>query len=295
MRKSGRKECGFEGCSRAVKAKGYCNGHYQQFRVGKVLCPLQVKYDQAGNVKGEDSCSFPDCPHDALCHGLCDGHYQQKRAGQELQPLQVIRKGQPCSVEGCTRLHAAKGYCHSHYDKWRLYGDPLAPSRRDPSRVEEVDGCLHVHLEGKHGEGKKTLVSCEDLSYIEGRRFWANKEGYVQCKIEGKRISLHRLLLELEATDSREVDHINGDPLDNRRENLRVVTKAQQNQNRKVRSDSETGHRNVHFDSKKDLYRVIVTKDRKRYGHRHKKLEDAVAEAQRLRDELFTHHNEDRV
>lgn len=30
-----------------------------------------------------------------------------------------------CSVEGCGAPHDAKGYCHSHYKRWKLHGNPL--------------------------------------------------------------------------------------------------------------------------------------------------------------------------
>ena len=282
----GDKTCAFKGCSRDVKAKGLCNGHYQQARSGKELRALQPGSRTKNLGK---KCAFLGCTRDAICKGLCDGHYQQKRAGKELAPLQVIRKGQPCSVEGCNRPHEAKGFCHNHYDRWRVYGNPLAKTKADPSAIRECSGHLEVELHGKHSQNGCTKISLEDREFVEGRRFWVSRDGYARCKVDGVSVSLHRLLLGSTVGEDQEVDHINRDRLDNRRENLRVVTKAQQNQNRKVRSDSRTGHRNVHYNSKKDLYRVIVTKDGKRYGHRHKKLEDALAEASALRDQLFTH------
>jgi len=30
-----------------------------------------------------------------------------------------------CSIEGCGREHDAKGFCRSHYKRWKLHGDPL--------------------------------------------------------------------------------------------------------------------------------------------------------------------------
>jgi len=34
-----------------------------------------------------------------------------------------------CAVDGCDKPHDAKGYCNSHYAKFRRYGNPLEPSK----------------------------------------------------------------------------------------------------------------------------------------------------------------------
>jgi hypothetical protein len=120
-----------------------------------------------------------------------------------------------------------------------------------------------------------------------------NSGGYVEGKPEGVKQTLHRYLLGLVLGDPLQGDHIDGDTLNNRRENLRIVTYEQNMQNKKPWGKS--GHRGVYYEAKKDLYRVIVTHKGKRHsGGRHKKLEDAIAAAQALRDRLFTHHNEER-
>lgn len=54
------------------------------------------------------------------------------------------RKAWVCSVEGCGNPHSARGWCHTHYGRWRRHGDPLAavnPVRYAPSDKCRVEGC----------------------------------------------------------------------------------------------------------------------------------------------------------
>lgn len=34
-----------------------------------------------------------------------------------------------CPVDGCDKAVRTKGYCDTHYRRWRKYGDPCAPDR----------------------------------------------------------------------------------------------------------------------------------------------------------------------
>jgi hypothetical protein len=90
------------------------------------------------------------------------------------------------------------------------------------------------------------LVDDEDAALSELR--WCFNHGYAERRerVDGKyvRVSMARVIVGLQRGDPREVDHINGDTLDNRRENLRIVTHAQNGQNiRQLRGSSR--HRGV--------------------------------------------------
>jgi len=58
-----------------------------------------------------------------------------------------------------------------------------------------------------------------------------------------RRISIHRIVMN--PPKGMVVDHINGNALDNRKENLRVCTYSQNSCNKKIRSDSQTGYKGV--------------------------------------------------
>lgn len=34
-----------------------------------------------------------------------------------------------CSIGGCEKEAAGRGWCHAHYKKWQAYGDPLFRKR----------------------------------------------------------------------------------------------------------------------------------------------------------------------
>jgi hypothetical protein len=98
---------------------------------------------------------------------------------------------------------------------------------------------------------------------------WAlSKAGYAYRGIwrdgRGRILLLHRVLLGLDFGDSRQVDHINRDKLDNRRSNLRLsdCTRQQWNKGAGYGTSLERG---VHWQADKRRWRVEIWL----YGRRH--------------------------
>lgn len=75
----------------------------------------------------------------------------------------------------------------------------------------------------------------------------------------GPRVWMHRVIMGLTPGDGLEVDHINGDRLDNRRSNLRVVTRAQNQQNKCSRSGSRSQYRGVSWIEGRRKWRAGAT------------------------------------
>jgi len=102
-----------------------------------------------------------------------------------------------------------------------------------------------------------TLVSNEDYEFLNQWKwyalyqqningFYANRNVHL-CYKNGKQITksirMHRLIIEhglgRELQKNEFIDHINHDPLDNRRENLRLVSNRQNQQNKKQKTTSK--------------------------------------------------------
>jgi len=98
--------------------------------------------------------------------------------------------------------------------------------------------------------------------------FTVRKDGYRYCYINRKTAYLHRVLWVLHnggIPSGMEIDHINGDPSDNRIENLRLCGRSENCQNTKVRSDNSSGFKGVFWDKHSRSWRASVWKDKKKH------------------------------
>ena len=98
-----------------------------------------------------------------------------------------------------------------------------------------------------------TLIDDEDFSLVRGQKWCLHSAGYACTNVkndQGKQVILllHRFLLG--ATKGQCVDHINRDRLDNRRENLRLVTHQQNMWNIGFNKKNTSGFRGVSFEKR---------------------------------------------
>lgn len=133
------------------------------------------------------------------------------------------------------------------------------------------------------------LVDDEDLE-VAGVRWHMSGPGYAVRSIGGGRKEyMHRRLLGLVAADRSEVDHVNGDRLDNRRSNLRVVTHAENLQNRPSPKGAASPHRGVSWNGTRRKWRASVglpTGERRQLGEFENELDAARAAAEFRRQHL---------
>lgn len=116
--------------------------------------------------------------------------------------------------------------------------------------------------ESKNYKKYTVIVSNEDFDWL-NQYFWTvefnhgNGDVYARMNVaRNKTVRLHRFILN--APDHLQVDHINGNTRDNRRENLRLCTLQQNNQNARAKKSNKSGYKGVSWDKLQNKWVVRI-------------------------------------
>ena len=144
----------------------------------------------------------------------------------------------------------------------------MAPKQIRPIRVE--GNIAYIPLTN----GYEALVDANDVHLVEGynwcSRIHRRKDGsirniYAQRSVQklgvARNVWMHREILA--APEGLEVDHRNGNGIDNTRSHLRAATRGQNRCNCGASSRSKSGIKGVHFDDKRQKWVVSIALDGK--------------------------------
>jgi hypothetical protein len=93
--------------------------------------------------------------------------------------------------------------------------------------------------------GECAIVDDDDFDTVNQHRWMRTLAGYAVTTNSRRRIRMHRLVMDAPA--NTDIDHINRNKLDNRKENLRFCTQAENARNASIRTDNISGYKGVRF------------------------------------------------
>jgi len=119
-----------------------------------------------------------------------------------------------------------------------------------------------IPLSGIHGNGKFALVDDDDFEKF-GHLRWHSSEGYVAraSKQLRKNILLSREIMN--AKIGEQVDHKDGNKLNNQKSNLRICTSLQNNKNLPKRNRGNNTFKGVTWDKKNKKWLASIVCNRK--------------------------------
>lgn len=126
-----------------------------------------------------------------------------------------------CTIDGCERKHNARGWCTTHYERWRAHGDPLAG--------RETRTC---YVDAEAAFGARTEPLCWTGCVV-----WTGhlRDGYGTITVNGRPMRAHRYAWERERgpiPDGMVIDHTCWERSCVNVDHLRLATVAQNVQNR---------------------------------------------------------------
>lgn len=186
-----------------------------------------------------------------------------------------------CQIKNCDNKYSAKVYCNKHYYQIYRNGKLLTKSRFEKNEFIDCGNYYEIILYSGNGEQiekTRTKIDKEDIKKSRTLKWCLHNCGYVYNS--KAKTFLHQIILGKKK--GCEIDHINGDKLDNRKKNLRVATRSQNSMNRKgVKGYSwrkETkkwrvyiciNYKTIHlgcFDKKQDAISARIKAEKKYFG-----------------------------
>lgn len=174
--------------------------------------------------------------------------------------------------------------CAKHYQQILKYGHTLDAIQRTAQdlndfTIDRLSETVTINLYSRRSiKVAETKIDFGDLDrvIVKKWRFWKDRVFTGNTNPT----SLHHFILGIETGELEKgvvVDHINSDPLDNRKSNLRVTTQQNNLCNKVIQSNNSTTFAGVWYDKTRKKYCAeIKMRGVKCFLGRHDTLEDAV-------------------
>jgi hypothetical protein len=126
---------------------------------------------------------------------------------------------------------------------------------------------------------KFAIIDKDDYNIVKNYTWQYSKDGYAVTLEKGTRrnIKMHRLILNIINNKGLEADHIHFNKLDNRKSELRIVTREQNSQNRRLNKNSKSGYKGV--SKSENSYKSTIQYKSKQYHLGLFKTKEEAAEA----------------
>lgn len=197
------------------------------------------------------ACKVDGCNDKYYAKGYCSKHYQQIKRYGSISSDGRRKSNKTCSVEGCDGKHHAHGYCRRHYEQIKRHGCITHTGRSifDKNEIIEYDDYAEIVLyDQNNNEVARTIIDLDCVEAVKDYK-WCFSNGYAyNYQVR----QLHRFIMN--PPEDMVVDHIDGNKLDNRRDNLRICTHQENDWNKALISTNTSGVTGVVWDKNRNKW-----------------------------------------
>ena len=251
-----------------------CNRHYLQIhRHGNVIPDDELNLKIKTKERICVYCGNKDANHYYRWHKddgylncvLCSKHYNQRlRHGDFLEEIEKKRACQVCGSK--TKLIQSRKwhgtYCSKHLHQLNTYGHICQTTIFDRNVYVINEDTVEIILKNSNFEEVgRTLIDIEDLDRVIKHKWRLNTWGYAETGSSvSNNIMMQRFILGIDDPNLI-VDHIDRNPLNNRKNNLRVATKSENAANSSMNSNNTSGVKGISWNKNAKSWRVYLTKN----------------------------------
>jgi len=172
----------------------------------------------------------------------------------------MIKEEKCCQAPNCTRTsitHKDVCYrskydmilCGKHVFQFARHGKFIEQTRFEKNKIIINDDYAEIFFNNNKGNiSCSTIIDIEDVDKISHYKWFKKKDDRVVCNIvkEGvgkSHIRLHNIIMDFDEYNmfDKMVDHIDKNPLNNRKSNLRIVNAQVNSTNRRMQKNNTSG------------------------------------------------------
>ena len=183
-----------------------------------------------------------------------------------------------CKADGCSNPAHTKKLCRKHYGRLLKHGEFNARTRFDPNEIIVKGDIAFIRLyNGNQRLNGTAIIDADDVDRCSKLKWRKNDAGYVVSSERKNSHRLHNFILHRNPTLMIVADHINRNPLDCRKSNLRICNRTENNGNVGLRADNSTGFKGISKWGNQWSAQVIYKRKSHRLGSFGTKEEAAMA------------------
>lgn len=171
-----------------------------------------------------------------------------------------------CKIEGCDGKHRGKGYCNKHLLQIQRHGKILKRTIREPNEIIVKDDIAEIVLyNNKSQEVARAIIDAEYAERFKKYKWRLGTNGRVETALKEKLVvRIQHIIMGMNPNMEILIDHIDGDPLNNRKSNLRFCTNAENTKNQRKKKNNTSGFKGVSWDKEKKKWAAQITVNQKK-------------------------------